>query len=110
MESLKKAVAVYSLAAFNIMQLTYQSRQTPNVSCELVLNRQQWEALYMLKFKINKLPKQPPTLQEATRWLANMGGYLGRRSDGPPGLKTVWLGYEALLQAVALYDIIKKFR
>ena len=83
-ESLKKAVAVYSLAAFNIMQLTYQSRQTPNVSCELVLNRQQWETLYMLKFKINKLPKQPPTLQEATRWLANMGGYLGRKSDGPP--------------------------
>ena len=109
-ESLMKAVAVYSLAAFKIMQLTYQSRQTPDVSCEVVLSRQQWEALYMLKFKINKLPKDPPTLLEATRWLAQMGGHLGRKSDGPPGLKTVWLGYEALLQAVALYDIIKKFR
>ncbi len=107
-ESLKKAIAIYSLAAFNIMQLTYQSRQTPFVSCELVLNRQQWEALYMLRFKTNNLPKLPPTLQEATKWLASMGGYLGRKSDGPPGLKTVWLGYEALLQAVALYDIIKK--
>src|SRR6266516_838847 len=110
-ESLMKAIAVYSLAAFNIMQLTYQSRQMPNVSCEMVLRRQQWEALYMLKFKTNKLPQQPPTLQEATKWLAQMGGYLGRKNDGPPGLKTVWLGYESLLQAVALYEVInKKFR
>jgi len=106
-ESLMKAVAVYSLAAFNIMQLTYQSRQTPDASCEVVLSRQQWEALYMLKFKTNKLPKQPPSLQDATKWLAQMGGYLGRKSDGPPGLKTVWLGYESLLQAVALYEVLK---
>jgi len=107
-ESLMKAVAVYSLAAFNIMQLTYQSRQMPDASCEIVLERRQWEALYMLKFKTDKLPQKPPTLQEATRWLAQMGGYLGRKSDGPPGLKTVWRGYESLLQAVALYEIIKK--
>lgn len=106
-ESLMKAIAVYSLAAFNIMQLTYQSRQTPGISCEVVLTSRQWEALYMLKFKTNKLPKQPPTLEEATKWLAQMGGYLGRKSDGPPGLKTVWLGYESLLQAVALYEVIK---
>lgn len=106
-DSLMKAVAVYSLAAFNIMQLTYQSRQTPDLSCEVVLRRKQWEALYMLKFKTNKLPKQPPSLQEATRWLAQMGGYLGRKSDGPPGLKTVWQGYQSLLQAVALYEVLK---
>ncbi|OLE65571.1 MAG: hypothetical protein AUG74_12295 [Bacteroidetes bacterium 13_1_20CM_4_60_6] len=106
-DSLMKAIAVYSLAAFSIMQLTYQSRQTPDVSCEIVLRPVQWQALYMLKFKTNKLPKQPPTLLEATKWLAQMGGYLARKSDGPPGLKTVWLGYESLLQAVALYEVIK---
>ena len=103
-----KAIAVYSLAAFSIMQLTYQSRETPEVSCEVVLTKQQWETLYILKHKINALPEKPPTLQEATKWIAQMGGYLARKSDGPPGLKTVWLGYEALLQAVAFYEIISK--
>lgn len=102
-----KAVAMYSLAAFNIMQLTYQSRETPEVSCGVALNRKQWETLYMLKHKTKKLPKQPPTLQEATMWLAQMGGHLGRKNDGPPGLKTVWQGYESLLQAVALYEVLK---
>lgn len=107
-ESLMKAIAVYSLAAFSIMQLTYQSRETPNVSCEVILTPQQWQTLYILKHKMKILPDKPPTLQEATKWIAQMGGYLARKSDGPPGLKTVWLGYEALLQAVALYEIIIK--
>ena len=107
-ESLMKAVAVYSLAAFNIMQLTYQSREMPDISCEVVLTRQEWQTLYMLRYKTNILPKQPPTLKQATQWIAQMGGYLARNSDGPPGLKTVWLGYEALLQAVALFEIMNK--
>jgi hypothetical protein len=107
-ESLMKAVAVYSLAAFKIMQLTYQSRETPDISCEVVLTRQEWQTLYILQNKTNKLPDIPPTLKQATRWIAQMGGYLARNSDGPPGLKTVWLGYEALLQAVVLFEIISK--
>ncbi len=107
-ESLMKAVAVYSLAAFNIMQLTYQSRETPDISCEVVLTPQEWKTLYILKYKTTKLPKQPPNLKEATHWIAQMGGYLARNSDGPPGLKTVWLGYEALLQAVVLFEIMNK--
>ena len=106
--SLMKAIAVYSLAAFSIMQLTYQSRETPNVTCEAILTPGQWQTLYILKHKKKILPEKPPTLQEATKWIAQMGGYLARKSDGPPGLKTVWLGYEALLQAVALYEIIVK--
>lgn len=106
-----KAVAVYSLAAFNIMQLTYQSRERPEISCEVVLTRQEWQTLYILHHKTNKLPKQAPDLRQATRWMARMGGYLARNSDGPPGLKTVWLGYEALLQAVALFEIMsEKYR
>ena len=107
-ESLMKAIAVYSLAAFNIMQLTYQSRQTPDISCEVVLTRQQWQTLYILKNKTKILPQQPPSLKQATQWIAQMGGYLARNSDGPPGLKTVWLGYEALLQAVALFEIMNE--
>lgn len=107
-ESLMKAVAVYSLAAFNIMQLTYQSRETPDISCEVVLTRQEWQTLYILKYKTTNLPKQAPNLKQATQWIAQMGGFLARNSDGPPGLKTVWLGYEALLQAVALFEIMNK--
>lgn len=104
--SLQKAIPVYSLAAMQIMQLVYQSRETPDVSCEVVLTQQQWAVLYMLTHKTNVLPDHPPTLGEAVRWIGRLGGHLGRKSDGPPGLKTVWLGYQRMCDAADVYAIM----
>lgn len=104
--SLQKAIAVYSIAAMRMMQLVYQSRETPNVSCEVVLTKQQWAVLYMLIHKTNILPQQPPALGEAVRWIGRLGGHLGRKSDGPPGLKTVWLGYQRMCDAASVYEIM----
>jgi Transposase DNA-binding/Transposase Tn5 dimerisation domain len=104
--SLQKAIHVYSIAAMRIMQLVYQSRQTPNVSCEVVLTKQQWAVLYMLIHKTKILPEQPPTLGEAVKWIGRLGGHLGRKSDGPPGLKTVWLGYQRVCDAASVYEIM----
>ena len=47
-ESLQKAIAVYSMAAFRVMQLVYESRHQPEVNCEVVLTKAQWVTLYML--------------------------------------------------------------
>ncbi len=104
--SLQKAVHVYSIAAMRIMQLVYQSRQTPNVSCEVVLTKEQWSVLYMLINKTPVLPDKPPTLGEAVYWIGRLGGHLGRKSDGPPGLKTVWLGYQRVCDAANVYEIM----
>lgn len=104
--SLQKAIHVYSIAAMRIMQLVYQSRQTPHVSCEVMLTKAQWSVLYMLIHHRALVPKQPPSLQEAVKWIGKLGGHLGRKSDGPPGLKTVWLGYQKLCDAVNIYEII----
>jgi hypothetical protein len=106
--SLQKAIAVYSLAAFSIMQLVYQSRSTPEVSCEVILTKSQWQVLYMLKHKNNHIPDQPPTLKQAVMWIGRLGGHLGRNADGPPGLKTVWLGYEVLTNATIVYEIMNQ--
>jgi len=97
--SLQKAIHIYSIAAMLIMQMVYQSRETPDVSCEVVLTKEQWAVLYILKHKTAILPEQPPTLGEAVKWIARLGGHLGRKSDGPPGLKTVWLGYQRICDA-----------
>jgi hypothetical protein len=106
-ESLKKAVVMYSLAGFKIMQLTYQSRETPDISCETVLSKNEWEALYIRIHKTATLPAIPPTLQQAAQWIGRLGGHLGRKSDGPPGLKTIWRGYQKLRDTVELYIILK---
>lgn len=104
--SLQKAIHVYSIAAMRIMQLVYQSRHTPEVNCEVVLTREQWSVLFMLIHQTPELPKQPPTLGEAVSWIGRLGGHLGRKSDGPPGLKTVWLGYQRICDAANIYAMI----
>lgn len=104
--SLQKAIAVYSMAAFRVMQLVYESRHHPEVSCEVVLTKAQWKTLYMLINESNEIPEQPPSLQQAVMWIGRLGGHLGRKSDGPPGLKTVWLGYQQLCHAASVYELM----
>lgn len=102
--SLQKAIALYSLAAFRIMQMVYASRHHPQASCEVVLTKAQWRTLYLLIHKNNDLPQRPPTLDQAVRWIGRLGGHLGRNADGPPGLKTVWRGYQQLCHAANVYE------
>lgn len=105
-ESLQKAIAIYSLAAFRVMQLVYESRHHPEVSCTVVLTKAQWQTLYMLIHHNNQIPKTPPSLHQAVMWIGRLGGHLGRKSDGPPGLKTVWLGYQQLCNAASVYELM----
>ena len=106
-ESLKKAIVIYSLAAFKIMQLTYQSRETPQASCEVILTKDEWQALYVFIHKSQQLPQSPPSLVQVALWIGRLGGHLGRRSsDGPPWLKTMWLGYQRLRDYTQMYSII----
>lgn len=34
----------------------------------------------------------PPPLNTVVRLIAQLGGFLGRKGDGDPGVKTLWLG------------------
>jgi hypothetical protein len=41
-------------------------------------------------------PASPPGLREAVRQVARLGGFLARRGDGEPGVKTIWRGLRRL--------------
>ena len=105
-DSLKKAIATYSFASFKIMQMTYQSRATPQASCQIVLTKPEWQTLVTMATHSSHVTKRPPSLKQAVIWIAQMGGYLNRKSDGPPGLITIWRGYRKLTECVKLYSII----
>lgn len=107
-DCLQKAIALYSIAGFKIMQLVYQSRSHPTASCELVLTKAQWHVLYMLIHHDSNIPLRPPALSQAVKWISRLGGHLGRKSDGPPGLKTTWLGYQRICDAASVYELLNK--
>lgn len=73
----------------------------------MALEQDEWEALFCLVHQTSEPPAEPPSLQEAVLWIARLGGFLGRKSDGAPGVKTLWRGWQALRAAVLMYRIMR---
>jgi len=95
-EKLMKLIAIYSIIALQIMLLTYVARTRPNESCEICLTEDEWKVLYRVAKKTKALPEKPPTVYEAVVMIANLGGFLGRKSDGFPGVTVMWRGLSDL--------------
>ena len=95
-QRLERLLAVYSLVAWKLLWLTYQARQTPNAPCTVILQPVEWQALYAFTHRTTHLPITAPTLEQAVRWIGQLGGFLGRKGDGQPGVKVLWRGWTRL--------------
>jgi hypothetical protein len=62
-----------------------------------VFETDEWKAAFILNKK--PVPKQVPELNTVIRLIAQRGGFLGRKGDGEPGVKSIWLG----MQDVAVF-------
>lgn len=102
-----KAIAVYTIIACRIMHMTYLARSNPELSCTEVFNENEWRALYCYANKTSKEPTNPMTLHEAIMMLAKIGGFLGRKGDGYPGVKVIWRGIKKLEGATEMYCLLK---
>jgi hypothetical protein len=94
--SIENALAVMSIIAWHLMALMYRARLRPDDSCAAMLTSEQWQLL-SLKYT-GALATPPPSLKQAVRWIAMLGGFLGRTRDGDPGVKTLWQGLSVLNQ------------
>ena len=47
-----------------------------------------------------------PALHQAVRWIAQLGGFLGRTSDGEPGAQTIWFGLRRLTDIAAMWQLL----
>lgn len=104
-ERMTSMIATFSVIAWHLLWLTYEARREPEVVCTRVLTDEQWQVAYRALYPCRPLPKQPPTLREAVRWIARLGGFLGRKSDGAPGVKTLWRGWRRLQDLLAGYHL-----
>lgn len=94
--ALRKAVLVYSLCAFKIMQMLYLSRTEPDQSCTCFFSDMEWKVVSRLNNKSPIINPHPPTLKKCVWMIAKLGGYIGRNNDGPPGIKNLWRGLQKL--------------
>jgi uncharacterized protein DUF4338/transposase Tn5 family protein/transposase-like protein len=93
-DRIEGCLAIDLVVAWRIFHLTKLGRETPNVPCTVYFEEIEWQALVGFMTKNPIPPREPPTLREAIRMIASLGGFLGRKGDGEPGVQTIWLGLQ----------------
>ncbi len=104
-DRLRRALAIYSVVAAWLLHATYLARTTPEAPATVVLDDAAWRVLLTLRYPRQPLPAQPPTVREALRLIARLGGFLARTGDGEPGVQTVWRGFRRLNDMVLTWRI-----
>jgi hypothetical protein len=92
-----KAATLYSAVAVRILALRDLARVEPDAPCTTILTQDEWQALYV-RFAKKTLTSavEPPTIKQAVQWIGRLGGHLGRKRDGMPGVRTLWRGFRDL--------------
>lgn len=104
-ERLERCLFFDLLVAWRILLLTKLGREVPHLPASTVFEPEEWQVLYCFIHKTTQLPEPEPSLREAIRMVAQLGGFLGRKGDKEPGSITLWRGLQRLHDLVAGYKL-----
>jgi hypothetical protein len=106
--AIEKWATLLATVATRAMRLTHQARATPDAPATDELSRAEIEALIALRQPKNQ-SGNVPTLGEAVRWIADLGGYTGPW-NGPPGATVIGRGLHDVLVAAQAFESRDKKR
>jgi hypothetical protein len=105
-----KWACMLGAVAARIERLKTLSRSDPSQLATVELADIEIRALLILKRKYAKrgevIADEPPTIAQAVRWIADLGGYVGNKSSGPPGSTVLARGLERLTMAAELLEAL----
>lgn len=102
-EAVCKWAILHAAVALRTERLKNLARTTPAEPASIELSQDEIRVLVALKHRIkNSVESVPndPTIGQAVTWIAQLGGYTGKSSGGPPGSITIARGFEKLLASV----------
>lgn len=102
-------LAMYMIIAWRVMFLLMLGRKCPDMPCDLVFSEDEWQSVYVI-VKKTPPPEQAPRLEEMVNMIASLGGYIGRKHDGPPGPKTMWIGLQRMLDYALAWRSFKALK
>jgi hypothetical protein len=105
---LHRCIAVASVVAWRVLLASRLARTDPDLPCTILLSTAEWQALACRSLNTPTPPSDPPSVHQAVRWIARLGGFIGRKSDGDPGPTTLWRGFLALAELTTLFRIISR--
>jgi hypothetical protein len=103
-DRLRPVIGVICVQAVRLLQLRDIARQAPETPARKLVPPEWLEVLG----KVLRNPRPLNTVRDFMRGVASLGGFLGRKSDGEPGWKTIWRGLETLLVALRGFRAARK--
>jgi hypothetical protein len=107
-ERLHNYIALMSVVAWRLHWMTYLNRTDPDLPCTVILTATEWQALYIRIQRTASLPSTPPTVRQAVHWIAQLGGFLGRKQDAEPGITVIWRGWQRLQDMADTWYLVKE--
>ncbi len=98
-EALLRALMVYLVIAWRVLYLTHLGRHCPELPCSTIFDQDEWQATCAVLKRPLELGE--PSLGEFIPMIGKLGGHLGRKSDGPPGPKSIWRGLTRVVDFAA---------
>ena len=106
-ERLQRCLTLYSVMAWRVFYAIMLARAVPEMPCNVLLEIEEWQALYCAIHHCPTPPEEPPSLDQAVRWIAQLGGFVGRRRADHPGSETLWRGFQHLSDLTRMYCIMR---
>jgi len=94
-DRLLPCLGVYLIVAWRTLYVCRLGRSCPDINCEAVFEPAEWKSVWKVIHRTDP-PREPPPLGRMVRLVAQLGGYIDRKSSGPPGPQTVWIGLQRM--------------
>lgn len=107
-ERLKRYLTLFSVIGVRLMHVAYLARAEPDLAATAVFSQEEVEALHIRVTQALPPAGPAPTLREVVRMLGKLGGHLGRKGDGEPGVTVLWRGWTSLYGTVQTLRAYKK--
>jgi hypothetical protein len=99
------------VTAARIERLRVLARTRPDDSALAAFSAHELDALILMKRshakRTERIPDDIPTIAQAVRWLADLGGYAGHKSSGRPGAVTLRRGLEYIGPVALALEALK---
>ena len=106
-DKLRRYLTLTSVIAWRLFWLVQINRAQPDAMCTVVLSEDEWQALYVAIHRTTQLPDDVPTVRQVVRWIAHLGGFLGRKHDGEPGVTVIWRGWQRLHDITRMWQVMQ---
>ncbi len=104
MDRLLTCLALYMIVAWRTLYVCRLGRSCPEISCEAVFEPAEWKSVWKVVRREDP-PDEPPPLGVFVRMVAQLGGYVNRKRDDPPGPQTVWIGLQRMHDFATCWEL-----